>query len=120
MSRGQYRRHASLKRVRELTADTQNPVRIVCIVVQARDGVALVQDIMDTPGKQGSIHVDVAGQLVIAEKYILIGDVKMVTGPDGKELRMVVSSSHNIDGLDVKLYKEALQSTERINRAFVR
>ena len=113
------RKHASLKRVKELSADTPGPVRILCIVVEAVDGAALVQDIMDAPGKQGSIRVNVEGQLAIAEKYMLIGDVKMTTGPDGKELRLVVSSSYNINSLDIKAYKEALASEERINQAFV-
>ena len=112
-------RHASLKKIKELTAETQGPVRIVCIVVEAKEGVALVQDVMDAPGKQGSIRVDVDGQLAIAEKYMLIGDVKMTTGPDGKELRLIVSSYHNINKMDIKAYKESLALQERINQAFV-
>ena len=114
------RRHASLKRVKELTADTKGPIRIICIVVEAVEGVALVQDIMDAPGKQGSMRVDVEGQLAIAEKYMLIGDVRLTTGPDGKELRLIVSSSYNINSMDIKAYKDALTLEERINQAFVR
>jgi len=119
-SKTRRRRHASLKRVKELTAETEGPVRIICIVVEAKEGVALVQDVMDVPGKQGSIRIDVEGQLAIAEKYMLIGDVKMTTGPDGKELRFIVSSYHNINKLDIKAYKESLALQERINQAFVR
>lgn len=114
------RGHASLKRIKELAADTPGPIRIVCIVVEAKEGAALVQDIMDAPGKQGSIRVNVEGQLAVAEKYMLIGDVKMTTGPDGKELRLIVSSSYNINSMDIKAYKEALTLEERINQAFVR
>ncbi len=114
------RRHASLKKVKELSSDTQNPVRIVCIVVEATEGAALVQDIMDAPGRQGSIRVNIEGQLAVAEKYMLIGDVKMTTGPDGKELMLVVSSSYNINSLDIKAYKEALVLEERINQEFIR
>ncbi len=114
-----YLRPASLKRVKELTTDTQGPVRILCIVVEATEGAALVQDIMDEPGKQGSIKVDVEGTLAVAEKYMLLGNVKMTTGTDGKELRLAVSSSHNIDSLDIKAYKDALALEERINQAFV-
>lgn len=88
-------------------------------MVESRNGMALVQDIMDEPGKQGSIYVDVADKLATTEKYMLIGNVRMVTGPDGKELRVMVSSSYNINGLDVRLYKEALLTTERLNRTFV-
>ncbi|MFW9918337.1 MAG: hypothetical protein ACFFED_01955 [Candidatus Thorarchaeota archaeon] len=114
------RRHASLKRVKDLRIDTPGPIRVICIVVEAVDGVALVQDIMDIPGKQGTIRVNVEGQLAVAEKYMLIGDVKMTTGPDGKDLRLSVSSSYNINALDIKAYKESLTLEERINQAFVR
>lgn len=114
------RRFASLKRVKELAPDTKGPVRIICIVVEAAEGAALVQDIMDVPGKQGSIRIDVEGQLAIAEKYMLIGDVRLTTGPDGKELRLIVSSSYNINSVDIKAYKESLTLEERINQAFVR
>ncbi len=106
--RNRYRQPAKLVRVRDLTPDTPNPVRIMCIVVEAHPGVALVQDIIGEPAKQGSIRIDVDGQLKIAEKYMLIGDVKMTTGAAGKELRLIVSTIHNINTLDVKLYKEAL------------
>lgn len=117
--RSRYRQPAKLMRVRDLTPDTPSPVRIMCIIVEAHPGVALVQDIIGEPAKQGSIRIDVDGQLKIAEKYMLIGDVKMTTGDTGKELRLIVSSSHNINTLDVKLYKEAQESTERVNRSFV-
>ena len=50
---------------------------------------------------------------------MLIGDVKMTTGAAGKELRLIVSTIHNINTLDVKLYREALKSTERVNRTSV-
>lgn len=118
-SKRRYRRHATLKRIKELSAETPGPVRIICIVVEAVEGAALVQDIMDAPGKQGSIRVNVEGQLVVAEKYMLIGDVKMIAGPERKELRFEVTSSFNINALDIKAYKEALELERRINQAFV-
>ncbi|MFW9849099.1 MAG: hypothetical protein ACFFF4_08160 [Candidatus Thorarchaeota archaeon] len=105
----QRRKTAKLMTVNSLTADTPNPVRILCIVVEAQSGAALVQDIIDKPGEQGSIQVNVDGTLSVAEKYILIGDI---TG--GKELRLNVSHAYNVNSLDVKLYKEALSLEERV------
>ncbi|TXT56910.1 MAG: hypothetical protein BAJATHORv1_20508 [Candidatus Thorarchaeota archaeon] len=99
---------AKLVKVREITANTQNPVRIIGIVVQAKPGIALVQDVMDEPNKHKSIQVQVEGTLNVDEKYLLIGDVVERSSADGKELMLAVSIAHNVNTLDVKLYKEAL------------
>ncbi|MCK5151399.1 MAG: hypothetical protein KAQ65_06155 [Candidatus Thorarchaeota archaeon] len=111
------RRVAKLRTVNSFTPDTSNPVRIICIVVEAQSGAALVQDIIDEPGKQGSIQVSVDGTLSVAEKYILIGDVQMTSGSEGKELRLFASHAYNVNSLDVKLYKEALNLERRVNQA---
>jgi hypothetical protein len=105
---------AKLRTVKSLTPDTPNPVRILCIVVEAQEGAALVQDITDEPGKQGSLQVSVNGILSVAEKYLLIGDVIVATGSGGKELRLNASYAYNVNSLDVKLYKEALNLEERV------
>ena len=108
--------YAKLRTVNSLTPDTPNPVRLICIVVEAQPGAALIQDIIDKPGEQGSMRVTVDdGQtLSVAEKYLLIGDVSMTSGPDGKELRLFVSTAYNINSLDVKLYKESIELEERL------
>jgi hypothetical protein len=108
---------AKLTTVTSLTPDTPNPVRILCIVVEAQPGAALVQDIIDEPGKQESIQVSVDGTLSVAEKYILLGDVKVASSNGGKELRLFASHAYNVNSLDVKLYKEALDLEERVNQA---
>ena len=108
------RRVAKLTTVTSLKPDTPNPVRILCIVVEAQLGAALVQDIIGEPGKQGSIQVSVDGTLSVAEKYILLGDVKVVSSNGGKELRLFASHAYNVNSLDVKLYKEALNLEERV------
>ena len=111
------RKVAKLTTVNSLTPDTPNPIRILCIVVEAQPGAALVQDIIDEPGKQGSIQVSVDGTLSVAEKYILLGDVKIVADNGGKELRLFASHAYNVNTLDVKLYKEALNLDKRVNQA---
>ena len=111
------RRVAKLRTVNSFAPDTSNPVRILCIVVEAQSGAALVQDIIDEPGKQGSIQVSVDDTLSVAEKYILIGDVQMTSGSEGKELRLFASHAYNVNSLDVKLYKEALNLERRVNQA---
>ncbi|MBD3405538.1 MAG: hypothetical protein GF411_05305 [Candidatus Lokiarchaeota archaeon] len=103
------REPARLVRVREITAETQSPVRIIGIVVQAKAGIALVQDVMDEPNQHKSIQVQVEGTLNVDEKYLLIGDVVERTSTDGNELMIAVSFAHNVNSLDVKLYKEALE-----------
>jgi len=110
------RKYAKLRTIRSLTPDTSNPVRIICIVVEAQTGAALIQDIMDEPDNQGSMMISVDEKLTVAEKYILIGDVKMTSGPDGKELRLIVSYTYNVNSLDIRLYKQTLKLEESINQ----
>ena len=112
----QQRKYAKLRTVRSLKPDTPNPVQILCIVVEAQQGAALVQDIMDEPDKQGSLMIAVDEKLSVAEKYILIGDVMMSSGPDGKELRLIVSYAYNVNSLDIKLFKQTLKLEERVKQ----
>jgi len=90
------------------------------IVVEAQPGVALLQDILDDVDSAGSIWAIVEGTLEIAKKYILIGDVTEKKTSDGKELRLAVSLSYNIDSLDIALYKETLELEEKVNQALSR
>ncbi len=111
---------AKLVTVRSLSANTENPVKIMGIVVEAQPGIALLQDIFDDVDNAGSIWAIVEGTLEIAQKYILIGDVTEKKTSDGKELRLAVSLSYNIDSLDIALYKEALELEEKVNQALSR
>ncbi len=106
--------------MRSLNANTENPIRIMGIVVEAQPGIALLQDILDDVDNAGSIWAIVEGTLEIAQKYILIGDVTEKKTSDGNELRLAVSLSYNIDSLDIALYKETLELEEKVNQALSR
>ena len=111
---------AKLVTVRSLSAETENPVKIMGIVVEAQPGIALVQDILDDVDNAGSIWAMVEGTLEVAQKYILIGDVTEKKASDGNELRLSVSLSYSIDSLDIALYKETLGLEEKVNQALSR
>ena len=111
---------AKLVTVRSLSADTENPVKIMGIVVEAQPGIALVQDILDDVDNAGSIWAMVEGTLEVAQKYILIGDVTEKKASDGNELRLSVSLSYSIDSLDIALYKETLGLEEKVDQALSR
>ncbi len=111
---------ARLVTVRSLSADTENPVKIIGIVVEAQPGIALVQDILDDVDNAGSIWAIVEGTLEVAQKYILIGDVTEKKTQDNNELRLAVSLSYNSDSLDIALYKETLELEEKVNQALSR
>ena len=103
-------------RIRDISAKTTGPVRIMGIVVDSSPGFAVIQDIFDDVKKAKKIQVSVEGTLEIKRKYMLIGDVteKMVEG--GKELRLNATIAHNIDTFDVTLYKEALDLEDQVTR----
>ena len=111
---------AKLTTVRNLTRNTKGPVRIMCIVVEAQSGVALVQDIFDEVGMARSIKAIVEGTLTVAEKYILIGEITEKSTDDGKELQLVVSLANNINEFDINLYKQTMEMEERIIQALNR
>jgi hypothetical protein len=111
---------AKLVTVRSLSADTENPVKIIGIVVEAQPGIALVQDILDDVDNAGSIWAIVEGTLDVAQKYIFIGDVTEKKTQDDNELRLAVSLAYNIDSLDIALYKETLELEERVNQVLSR
>jgi len=111
---------AKLATVRSLSADAENPIKIMGIIVEAQPGIALVQDILDDVDNAGSIWAIVEGTLEVAQKYILIGDVTEKKTSDGNELRLAVSLSYIIDSLDIALYKETLGLEEKVNQALSR
>ena len=102
------KKFAPLVTVSSLSADTPNPVKILCIVVEAQTGAALVQDILDTAGQQASIQVTIDSTLEVAQKYFLIGSVTEESSSDRKLLRLIASSAYNVDSLDIKLFKETI------------
>ena len=114
------KRAAKLMRVRDLTPETDNPVRILGIVIESSPGVALIQDIYDDVEKSGKIVVVAEGTLEVAKKYLFICDVTERTVEGGKELQVVASIAHNIDALDMKLYKETLDLEESVIQTLTR
>jgi hypothetical protein len=92
----------------------------MCIVVESTSGLALVQDIYDEVGKARQIKALVEGKLEVAQKYMLIGSLTEKSGPKGKELMFAASQALNINPLDIKEYKQALELEERITRAMAR
>ncbi|MFX1482444.1 MAG: hypothetical protein ACFFCP_04560 [Promethearchaeota archaeon] len=110
------RKPSRLMRIRDLSAKTTDPVRILGIVVDSGPGFAVVQDIFDDAEK-AHIVVTIDGTLEIEHKYLLIGEVTEKKVEEQKELRMNVSIAHNIDSFDVALYKEVLELEESVTKA---
>ncbi len=111
------RKPSKLMKIRDLSTKTADPVRIMGIVVDSGPGFAIVQDIFDDVKSAQKIQVSVEESLEIKHKYMLIGEVTEKTVEDGKELRLNVRLAHNIDTLDLELYKEVLEMDEQIIRA---
>jgi hypothetical protein len=107
---------SKLLRIRDISANTTNPVRIMGIVVDSSPGFAVIQDIFDDVKKAKKIQVSVEGTLEIKHKYMLIGEVTEKKIEGGKELRFNATIAHNIDTFDVALYKETLELEEKVTR----
>jgi hypothetical protein len=104
-------------RIRDLSAKTDHAVRVMGIVVDSGPGFAVIQDIFDDVKKAKKIPVSFEGTLEIKHKYMIIGEVTEKKVEDGKELRLNAAIAHNIDALDVALYKEALEMEEKVTRS---
>jgi hypothetical protein len=111
---------AKLMRVNDLTAETENPVRVLGIVIDSSQGAALIQDIYDDSENQGKITVLVEGTLEVAKKFLFIGDIAEKSVKGGKELQLAASIAHNIDALDIKLYRETLAMEESVIQTLTR
>ncbi|MFW9836260.1 MAG: hypothetical protein ACFFE7_01965 [Candidatus Thorarchaeota archaeon] len=111
------RKPSKLTTIRNLSADTTGPVRIMGIVVDASPGLAVVQDVYDDDVKKaGKIQISVEGSLELSKKYLFIGEVTEKKTDGGKELRLNASISHDIDSLDIELYKEVQDLEEKVTR----
>ena len=86
------------------------------IVVDASPGLAVVQDIYDDVKKAAKIQVSIEEALEVSKKYLFIGEVTEKTTDDGKELRLNASIAHDIDALDIALYKEVQDLEEKVTR----
>ena len=87
------------------------------IVVDASPGLVLVQDIYDDDVKKaGKIQVSIEGTLELQKRYLFIGEVTEKTGDGGKELRLNALLAHDIDDLNIALYKEVQDIGEKVTK----
>jgi len=108
---------SKLTTIRDISPTTDGPVRILGIVVDASPGAALVQDLYDSDiDNAGKIWVSVEGNLEPKKKYLIIGDVTIKTSKDTKEARLNATIVHNIDKLDIGLYKEILEMEDEVRK----
>ncbi|MHA2425008.1 MAG: hypothetical protein ACXAEF_09490 [Candidatus Thorarchaeota archaeon] len=110
------RKPSKLTTIRNLSADTSEPIRIMGIVVDSVPGLAVIQDIYDDDKEKGKIQVSVEGSLELGKKYLFIGEVTEKTTDDGKELRLNASVVYNIDTLDIALFKEVLDMEGKVTK----
>ena len=103
-------------RIRDISAKTSDPIRIMGIVVDSSPGFAVIQDIFDDVKKAKKIQVSIEGTLEIKHKYMLIGEVTEKKVEGGKELRLNATIAHSIDTFDVALFKEALAMEDQVTR----
>jgi hypothetical protein len=109
---------AKLTKVHELGPDTQNPVRVLGIVVDSTDGMFLIQDIYDdAEDTQKSIWVSCDQALEVEKKYLLIGNVLSETLDDEKRMRLDATIALNVEGLDVLTYREAVEMESEVIKA---
>lgn len=102
----------------ELGPDTQNPVRVLGIVVDSTDGMFLIQDIYDdAEDTQKSIWVSCDQALEVEKKYLLIGNVLSETLDDEKRMRLDATIALNVEGLDVLTYREAVEMESEVIKA---
>jgi hypothetical protein len=86
------------------------------IVVDTSPGLAVVQDIYDDVKKARKIQVSIEAPLDVSKKYIFIGEVTEKTTDDGIELRLNASIAHDIDALDIALFKEVQDLEGKVTR----
>ena len=87
------------------------------IVVDVSPGLAVVQDIYDDDVKKaGKIQVSIEGSLELQKRYLFIGEVTEKTTDGDKELRLNAVIAHDIDNLDITLYKEVQELEEKVTR----
>ncbi len=87
------------------------------IVVDASPGLAVIQDIYDDDVKKaGKIQVIVEASLELKKRYLFIGEVTEKIVDDGKELRLNASIAHDIDTLDVALFKEVQDMEGKVTK----
>lgn len=111
------RKVAKLTTIRNISPSTEGLVRILGIVVDSSPGTALIQDLFDLEvSKAGSIWVSVEGTLEMKKKYLIIGEVTKKTKDGSQEARLNAMIAHDIDALDIGLYKEVLEMEDAVRK----
>lgn len=109
------KKSSKLTTIRNISPSIDGPVRVLGIVVDSSPGAALVQDLYDSEvDKAGSIWVSIEGTLELKKKYLIIGDVTTKTTKGSKEARLNATVIHDIDKLDIGLYKEILEMEDEV------
>jgi len=112
------RKAAKLTTIRNISPSTEGLVRVLGIVVDSSPGTALIQDLFDSEvDKAGSIWVSVEGTLEMKKKYMIIGEVTTKTTDDSQEARLNALIAHDVDTLDIGLYKEVLEMEDAVRKA---
>jgi hypothetical protein len=106
-----------LTTIREISPSVKGPIRILGRVVDSQPGSALVQDLLEKDTKKaGSIWITVEGTLELKKKYLIIGEVTEKTDGDAKILWLNANLVHDIDTLDIPLYRETLELEEKVTK----
>ena len=112
------RKAAKLTTIRNISPSIDGPVRVLGFVVDSSPGTALIQDLYDSDvEKAGSILVSVEGTLEVKKKYLIIGEVTTKTVDDSQEIRLNASIAHDVDTLDVAMYKEVVEMEDVVKKA---
>ena len=112
------RKVAKLTTIRNISPSINGPVRILGIVVDSSPGSALIQDLFDSEvEKAGSIWVNTEGTLEVKKKYLIIGEVTTKTVDESQEVRLNSSIAHDVDTLDIGMFKEVLEMEDTVRKA---
>ena len=111
------RKASKLTTIRNISPSVEGPVRVLGIVVNSSPGQALIQDIYDSDvNKAGSIWVGVEGTLEVKKKYLIIGEVTTKTVDGKKEARLNASIVHDIEGLDIGMYRDSIAMEDEVRK----
>lgn len=111
------RKASKLTTIRNISPSIDGPIRVLGIVVNSSPGAALIQDLYDSEvDKAGSIWVSVERTLELKKKYLIIGEVTTKTVEGKKEARLNASIVHDIEKLDIGVYREILEMDDDIRK----
>ncbi|MGY5859768.1 MAG: hypothetical protein RTU63_10400 [Candidatus Thorarchaeota archaeon] len=111
------RKASKLTTIRNISPSIEGPVRVLGIVVNSSPGAALIQDLYDSEvDKAGSIWVGVEGTLEVKKKYLIIGEVTTKTVDGKEEARLNAAIVHDIENLDISVYKEIIEMEDDVRK----